>query len=679
MIEDEGSFASQPPGIVRDLEIESFTAGRNLDIDVCKEVWVEIETTLSLSKTRENEVSKLFKLLQSELLSQDNYFQSIQLKRNEINITLEQLVSERDSLQAKHNEAKKGEMVIKYEYKRVVATNQDLKEQADSVKLLNEDIVQPVLAKKDMEYKIAKEEYLSALKELDKLKSILGGVTQQYADVQSGYDAALGILRQRKLEGNGVKDGPFGLQKEIESMNKKALSMEEELRRSRDELAASQGKLLDVTRTKKGLETVYKEAVRKLEEQTKRCNTSNDEFTSIRKALSLGQTKYHSLTTTRVSIEIKLKDAIEYLRHKKAAALMHRKQLDRMMRLYLKKKSITERDCGIVNTLKLKLIEDTNMIEENQMICSDQYKAIESMKNDVSVKVARLLEQRNIEDVTRNELEAIIEHVEEKENEVDKWGTEVKKLSTMISVLSIQRDIQVKKTKSIISDEKDTKELTKIKTFLVMDMNKVLRETNKRTKEFGALYVALKREKNEVKSSMSASSIALTEIRQRIESDTSLMQSSRCSQEGKKNVLLKEKDSHQNSKSSRAMLRVEKTNTYASFREKLEEMERQKNKIDRQKSVIGSQQRDILQLKARNTFLKERSRLISDQMSQKKGEFHSLLQRANIHEEILKRGELAIEQKKEDIRVLQIQVSCTLAYNLNHCVLRKFENVGINI
>jgi chromosome segregation ATPase len=671
---EDGSSASQPasPGqsleLLRDLEIECFSASKNIDVDACTNIYTEIENALSSTKALENKESNRLELLRRKILDQDAAFQEIQLKGHANERLFLDLVSERDSSKERLEKVKKAETVIKYEYQRIKSANDDVKKQADSVRLLNEDIVRPILEKKEFELRIASEESSSSLKELGKTKALYDEVSKQYSALYSNYDGALKIVEERKGYENQIKNRPHELQKEIELMNKRVANVEEELRRTRDQVAENQGKLLDGSSSKRSIESINRETMKKLEEQTKRCNRSKDEYASISKALALDQTKYHSLTTARVGIEIKLREAIEHLRHKRTAAQMQRKQLERMMRLYLKKKLITERSCEIVEYLNLKLIEDTDLIKEKQTLCADQFKAIENMKNEISVKVTRLLEQRNIEGDTKNELESLISNVEEKEIEVDRWRTEVKKLSKIISVLSSQKDIQAKKTKSIISDEKNTREMTKLKTFVMMDMNKVLYETNKRAREFGALYETLKRENNEIMASSSASSIALSEIRERIESDTNHMQCLRKSQEEKKNVLFKEKDSHESSKSSRSMLRVEKTNAYTAYREQKEEAERQKSKIDNLRSIMGSLQRDIVQLKARNGFLENRSRLMSDQMSHKKIELHSLLQRENVLEETLKRGELAIEQKKEDIRALQIQVShvwcpCTL-YNV---------------
>jgi len=311
--------------------------------------------------------------------------------------------------------------------------------------------------------------------------------------------------------------------------------------------------------------------------------------------------------------------------------------------------------------LKVKLKEDTAMIKTQEMVCRDQYQLIESMKDDINIKITRVLEQKNVEDETKIELETLIADTEGAESEIDRWRTEVKKLGKILSVLGNQRDIQIQRTKSTVGDEKDAKDLLKLKTYVVLEMCKVFSETNKRAKEFGALYESLKREKNEIVAASSASSLALAEVRERIDSGAIQVHKLRCAQEVKRNVLTKEKDSHESSKISRAMLRVEKTNARELYMEKREEEDRQVGKIDKLKSILGSLQRDDIQLKSSNKRLATRSRLMSDQLGDKKIEVHSLLQRANIHEETLKRGELAIQQKKEDIRAIKIHVSpCTL-------------------
>ncbi len=647
----------QNSALLRDLEIECFSSGKNIDVDTCKDVYAKIQSILFATKSLENKESTRLDGLKIQFRDENAVFQEKLVKEESNGRLTSDLTNELDSAKERFEKVKKAETVIKYENRRIQSTNNDAKKEANVIKLLNGDVVRPVMEKKEFDLRVALEESSSYLQEVEKTRFLLDEVSKQHADLQSNYKRVLSVLDERKKHESIIMKRPNEVQNEIQLAKKKVVDVEEKLKSTREEVAESQRHMSNENNSRRRVDVINKETMNLLEDEIQKLQKLKNEHASMNKVAVMNQTKYHSLTISRVGIEIKLRETNENLRHKRNGAKLQRKQFDRIMRLYLKKKIIAERSSDAVRDLGMKLCEETGIIKEQQRICSEQFKTIEKMKNEISIKVTRLLEQRNIEGETKNELEELLFTVEDKEIEVDGWRTEVKKLSKIISVLNSQQDIQSKKTKSILNDEKNTKEMTKLKSFVVTDMKKVLHETNKRAKEFSALYEALKREKNNTLASASASSNALLEISRKVQSGNNHLQQLRQSQEEKQNVLLKEKDSHENSKSNRAILRVDKTNSYASYREKQEEAERQKNKIEKLRSIVGSLQRNITQLKARNRFLRNRSRLMADQMSHKKNEVHLLLQRANVLEETLKRGELAIEQKKDDIRTLQIQVS----------------------
>ena len=199
---------------------------------------------------------------------------------------------------------------------------------------------------------------------------------------------------------------------------------------------------------------------------------SQDECDSISKALVLAQTKFNSVATNRVQIEIKLSETTEDVRHENAAASLQRKQLDRMMRLYVKKKGIVDRSKNTVEGLLVQLENDQHIINTKRAIYGDQSKSIEAMKDEVNIKMTRLFEKRNIEDEVKVDIENLLSAIEQSEGEVDRWRTEVKKLSKITSVLNNQRDIQMGRTKAIASEGKETLEVVKLKTFVVLDMQR---------------------------------------------------------------------------------------------------------------------------------------------------------------------------------------------------------------
>ena len=118
----------------------------------------------------------------------------------------------------------------------------------------------------------------------------------------------------------------------------------------------------------------------------------------------------------------------------------------------------------------------------------------------------------------------------------------------------------------------------------------------------------------------------------------------------------KEKDAFESSRTQRATLRVEKTNAREVYRQKREEVERQSIKVNRAKAALMAIKREQDGLKKRNARLKRSKKVMSKQLEDKKIDIHKLLQRANIYEDILKRGEVKIQEKKEDMRALVLKV-----------------------
>mmetsp|Transcript_31115 Transcript_31115/g.93311 ORF Transcript_31115/g.93311 Transcript_31115/m.93311 type:complete len:362 (+) Transcript_31115:1622-2707(+) len=90
-------------------------------------------------------------------------------------------------------------------------------------------------------------------------------------------------------------------------------------------------------------------------------------------------------------------------------------------------------------------------------------------------------------------------------------------------------------------------------------------------------------------------------------------------------------------------------------REKQDELELQAVQVDKLNSTVSSLQRDMLRLTARNERLSNAKRRMADQLEDRKKELHRLYQRANLYEHALKRGDIAVQRKREDIRMLKLQ------------------------
>ncbi len=645
--------------ILRDLEIEIFSSSssqEDLDIQTCQGILKEVQDVYSKCQSDQSETLEHLKKVKENLNAQYIILDDRTRKANECERSLASVSEEMENILEKHENAKKANLVIQYELLRVKPHNEDLKKQADDIKKLNNDIVRPVITKRELELEVAREEAAKASKALEKAKALHDELVLNGTDLQAGCDSTIQTLQEKKEYDSTLKAEHREIEYDIEGVKKEIVSVQEEITKVENQIASARQKSLDEKTKSNKVNGTKVDAEKKLENQRQKYSRRNKEYESVAKALAAAQAQYHSLTTGRLEIEIKLRDVNDNFRHQSASTLLQRKQLERLMRLYVKKKGIANRSKEIGERLKSQLGEQGDLMTYKEKECNEMNGTIESMKDDKNIKVTQLLEQRDVEDEMKLELEAILQEVDDKEEEIDQWRIEVKKLTKMISILRNQLEIQIQRSRRINSDEKETLEVLKLRNYTVLDMKKTFHETNKRVKEFNALYETLKKKRNDTETAISASSAGMMEIRGNISSCEVSLHELRNSHDEKSNVLDKEKDAHGTSKASMATLRVECKRSRATYRDKQGQKERQEGTIEKLKTVLGDIRRSTLQLRNRNERLSSRSKNMTDQLEEKRADLHSLLQRSNLYEETFKRGELAIQQKKEDIRVIQIQV-----------------------
>ncbi len=646
--------------LARDLEIEAFsTSTQSINVEKCIELLNKVQEVHDKTTAERIAIQRREKSLQNELLEHQIILEKAILKNNENSRILSRLKKDQSDAQSKYEACKEAEKVSQEQYQIIEPLHQDLQKQCEDIQSLNQEIVAPEFEKRRLELEVLVEESKASKKEIQRTKMLLDELNVQYNDAESSYESAVLLLKEKDAALKETQDEAKAAEtkKQIAQAEKEVIMLEEELGLVQKEIAESKEKVLEEDSKMEETEKVQGNLISQLEEIQVECNLVEDEVASLTKSLSVAQSQCHSYATTRMQLEIDLREVNESFRHENASVVLHRKQLDRMKRLYLKKKRIVEKTVELIKEMKISLDENLQMIETQESENKEQIVAIEGLKDDMNIKITRLMEQQNIEEGVKEEFEGMNNALEEEESEIDRWRIEVKKLSKIVTILGIQHEAQMRKTRNLVSNEKETLEMLKLKNLVVMDMRKALHETKKRAKEFAALYEILKGEKNEIQGAITATASALVEIRKKVQDHKMTLQNLHQSQELKKMILIRERDAHDISKVNRANLRVEKTKIRAEYRRSREQADRCVLRIAKLKSTLAGLQKESSRLKSRNGRLENGKRMIAEQLDDKKVEIHTLLQRANAYEEALKRGELAIQEKKEDIKALRLQVN----------------------
>lgn len=646
--------------LIRDIEIEVFSSTQSINLEQCLVILKKAQTLDDAFQARANEVEDHVKRLESELLDQQILFEKTSLQSNENGRLLATLETEKSNALARYEECKKAEQVSQTEFEDVEPLYKDLQKQSFDVDSLNQEIVGSEFEKRNLELDVVLEELKASQKELDIQNKLLSDVAERYKNSESSKESTSKLLQEKKATLNELRDESKIAEnrKRSEEARSEISSIEQDLRLVKDEVEGNKKMLLDEDANVQELEKVQIAVNCQLEEIQIKSNELEDEVATLSKSLSVAQAQMHAIATTRMQLEIDLRETNETFRHENASVVLHRKQFERMKRLFLKKKRITEKTSELIVEMKVSLRENESLIKAQDAENEEQIQTIEIMKDDMNVRIARLMEQQSVEEEVKQEFNSIVKATQELESEIDRWKTEVKKLSKILSILNIQRETQIRKTRNLMNSENETLEMIKLKNLVVMDMKKALHETNKRAMEFSALYDVLKGKRIEINSAIAASDLAEEQMRKKVDDHQQKLQNLNQSQELKKLILVKECDAHNNSKVNCTNLRVEKTKLQAELRQKRDERDRQVLQIAKFSSMKTSLQKEATRLQIRNSTLENGKRLIAEQLELKKLEIHKQLQRANAYEAALKKGELAIQQKKEDIKALKLQVRC---------------------
>ena len=646
--------------LIRDLEIESFSSSRIYDISLCSLIAELFQIIILDLRTEEKQVSKNEQYLKDKNTDRNILLEKAYLKEKESERAKHKFSSGKDDIEKRKDKAKKSEEILNYELGRIKTVHDDLMKQSTDIESLNLEFVSPDLEKKKLDVTIAKEESEASEKEIERAVTLSKELMIQLKEAETGHAGLEQLLRKRESDEIKMSNEPSKLRKELEGVQKSILdlkveylSLQEESSEHRTEILKQHSKWKDCISIRSDLED-------QIQTFNKIIGEGQEQYASISKDITKTKAQQHNHATTRLQHEIRLKESKESLRHQSNVTMIQKKQNERIQHLYVKKKYTLKKTTDFLTQMKVNLKESERDIRSQEKDNEIQLKAIDDMRDEMNVKLTRWLEQENIEQTIKDELKSIVGDVEEKENEIQKWRVEGKKMLKLLSITKIQRDTHMRKTRDMRTNVKEIAETTKLKKLLVLDLTKVLLETNRRIEEFNALYNILKNERDEITSSSAESSSQLLELHQKVKMHQAELQNLSNTKELKKAVLIKEKDAYESSRTLRATLRVGKTDAREVFRQKREEVERHVVKVNRAKAALSALKREQEGLEYRNSRFKRNKKIMSKQLEDRKKAIYKLLQRANIYEEILKQGEVKIQEKKEDMRALVLQVSLVL-------------------
>lgn len=364
----------------------------------------------------------------------------------------------------------------------------------------------------------------------------------------------------------------------------------------------------------------------------------------------------HEQMDKRMQLEIELQSASDAVTRKNDRLLHVTKEFDRVKKQLKKNQMLADSVKSLLPNLKSQVTDTQHQIVlyENENKAKQLHQA--ELKQEVDIFIAKYLRQEGVEQAKKNELKDLIAQVKEKEQELAEWTSEEAKQNRIIGMLGSQREMKAREASVAIQNEQDTVQELKIKELEILDYAKKCNETNNHLKEFSALYEVVKNERNKYVNLIQSSLQALAEMKEKIKILQNEVEVLRNESNAKDKALSKEKIAHQSALNIRDGLRQDTNKSQIIYRTKQKQVEQQIVEIDKLNCIINSMEKEMLGLKKKYETSVDSRNFTGVQLIDRNDELCILYEKSNLQEKTLKNGELALQEKDREIRMLQLQM-----------------------
>ena len=226
-----------------------------------------------------------------------------------------------------------------------------------------------------------------------------------------------------------------------------------------------------------------------------------------------------------------------------------------------------------------------------------------------------------------------------------------------VSRLTAERETNAREAAKAVSAAKETHEELKVKELVIIDLSKKHVETGARLREFSKLYDVVKADRNKYVNQIAASAQALAEMKEKIKILQNEVEILRNESVAKDKALSKERLDHQNAFTQRDALRAEQNKHMVIEKEKKAQVAQLAAETDNLNSLINGIEKDMLKLKKRYESAVEERNYTGIQLIDRNDELCILYEKCNMQQTVLKKGEVWIRDREEEIRMLDLQVA----------------------
>eukprot|EP00392_Amoebophrya_sp_AT5.2_P002587 g2592.t1 len=464
-------------------------------------------------------------------------------------------------------------------------------------------------------------------------------------------------LEQHERELSKIKNEPGRVKKQVEKFETVYKSM----KKADDQVKEDQIRIDKRTETliakRKTIEDQRSKATLRVQLMKDSVVSIGDEYAEICRRLERGKNTNADLLAKKVGLDMETRLCSEDIRHGLDERTKKEQTLERQKRDYRRKEATVkslEQQIPPMLVRKKELDEEkAGRDEENRK----QLLLLDEIQSEVDIFIGAYLKQEFVEKEKKTELSGLHSGLVDlrqdfaslqKQN--SDWGKLLRFVEQAFGKLARDLEQATKLSKEVWG----TVQRKQLEEF---DLKKNLSEASDRQKEFCAAYEVVKNERNKYVALIQAASQKLSELRERFKVLGNEIEILRLESAGKDKTITETKTAIGKQRAVRDAYRLELTRVLGKINSGNENVELYVLEIDKLNSLINSLERDITGLKQKFENHVQQRNATGIQLIDRNDELCILWEKSNVHELMLKKGEMAIQQKMENLRSCRIDLA----------------------
>ena len=454
-----------------------------------------------------------------------------------------------------------------------------------------------------------------------------------------------------------VKSEPEKMKKQADVVQTAATGLENEAEKLVVHLGVLESELSTHAKKRKELEEEKMQlamAVERHRSQIEQKERVADEF---RKNLELSREEATAAQAERVRLELEVKALEQEAKREQDGLNRRAKEYSTALKKTKKVEQQLQNAQNLLPFLKRQIEDAARQVAFFKGERPKQMSAMEELRREVDIFINSFLKAEDVEAEKKEWVRQVLDEVKGLAEELVVAAKEEREQRKIVAQLNGEREQKAREAAKAMSSAKETHEELKVKELVIMDLSKKHAETGARLREFSKLYDVVKSDRNKYVNQIQASAQALAEMKEKIKILQNEVEILRNESVAKDRALSKERLEHGNSFYARDALRAETNKAMAAVKDKEVQVSQLVAEIDNLNSLINGIEKEMLKLKQRYEIAVEERNYTGIQLIDRNDELCILYEKCNMQQTVLKKGELEIAKREEEIRMLDLQVS----------------------